>query len=63
MLPLHLRPPLLAGVAMAHIGGAEMLFMLRQSTFGFYRNRFDREAMPFFINASRKRHSTQMQLI
>ena len=44
-------------------GGAEMLFMLRQSTFGFHRHRFDREAMPFFINASRNRHSTQMQLI
>lgn len=63
VLPLHLRPALLAGVAMVLAGGAEMLFMLRQSTFGFHRHRFDREAMPFFINASRKRHSTQMQLI
>ncbi|MHB2267885.1 TniQ family protein [Aliihoeflea sp. PC F10.4] len=63
ILPLHLRPALLAGVAMVHSGGAEMLYMLRRSTFGLHRHRFDREAMPFFVNAARKRHSTQMQLI
>lgn len=63
VLSLHLRPALLAGVAMVHAGGDEMLFMLRQSTFGFHQHRFDREAMPFFINTSRKRHSTQMQLV
>ncbi|MFC5386461.1 TniQ family protein [Aquamicrobium segne] len=63
VLPLYLRPALMAGVAMVHSGGAEMLFMLRQSTFGFHRHRFDREAMPFFIKASRTRHSTQIQLI
>lgn len=63
VLPLQLRPALLAGVAIAHAGGAEMLYMLRQSTFGLHRHRFDREAMPFFITAARKRHSTQMQLI
>jgi len=40
-----------------------MLYMLRQSTFGLHRHRFDREARPFFINASRRQHSTQMQLI
>ncbi|WP_245295384.1 hypothetical protein [Manganibacter manganicus] len=63
ILPLHLRPALLAGVAMVHSSGAEMLYMLRRSTFGLHRHRFDREAMPFFANAARKRHSTQMQLI
>ncbi len=63
VLPLHLRPALLAGIAVVHDGGAEMLFMLRQSTFGFHQYRFDREAMPFIINESRKRHSTQMQPI
>ncbi|EXL01343.1 hypothetical protein BG36_19575 [Aquamicrobium defluvii] len=59
VLPLYLRPALLAGVAMVHSGEAEMLHMLRQSTFGFHRNQFDQEAMPFFINAACKRHSTQ----
>ncbi|MBP1847339.1 hypothetical protein J2046_005623 [Rhizobium petrolearium] len=39
-----------------------MLDMLRQSTFGLHRHRFDGEAMPFFINASRKT-LPQMQLI
>lgn len=63
VLPLHLRPALLAGVAIVHSGGAEMLYMLRQSTFGLNQHRFDREAMPFFVNASSKRHSTQMHLI
>lgn len=63
VLPLYLRPALLAGVAMVHSGGAEMLYMLRQSTFGLNQHRFDREAMPFFVNASRNRHSTQMHLI
>lgn len=63
VLPLYLRPALLAGVAMVHSGGAEMLYMLRQSTFGCHQHRFDREAMPFFVNAARKRHSTQMHLI
>lgn len=53
----------LAGVAMVHSGGAEMLYMLRRSAFGLHRHRFDREAMPFFVNAARKRHSPQMQLI
>lgn len=63
VLPLYLRPALLAGVAMVHPGGAEVLYMLRQPTFGFQQHRFDREAMPFFVKAARKRHSTQMHLI
>jgi len=63
VLPLHLRAVLLAGVAMVHSDGVEMLHMLRRSTLGLHRRRFDREAMPFFVSASRMRHSTQMQLI
>lgn len=51
---LHLHPALRAGVAMVHFGGAEMLYMLPQSTFRLHRRRFDREATPFFINAPRK---------
>lgn len=63
VVPLHLRPALLAGVAIVHGAGAEMLYMLRRHTFGLHRKRFDREALPFFVNASHRRHSTQMQLI
>ncbi|MCV0428260.1 MAG: hypothetical protein K5905_22620, partial [Roseibium sp.] len=40
MLPLRLRPALLAGVATVHSGGVEMLYMLRQSTLGLQRHRF-----------------------
>jgi hypothetical protein len=57
------RAVLLAGIAIVHSGGAEMLYMLRQSTLGLHRQRFYREAMPFFVSASRIGHSTQMQLI
>ncbi|MTH94583.1 hypothetical protein E1297_00755 [Roseibium sp. RKSG952] len=53
----------LGRVAMVHSGGVEMLHMLRRSTLGLHRRRFDREAMPFFVSASRMRHSTQMQSI
>ena len=63
VLPLHLRAALLAGVAVVHSGGVEMLHMLRRSTLGLHRRRFDREAIPFFVSASRMKHSTQMQLI
>lgn len=63
VLPLHLRPALLAGVAIVHSAGAEMLFMLRQSTFAANQTHFDHKALPFFLNAEQERHSNQIQLI
>jgi hypothetical protein len=63
VLPLHLRPALLAGVAIVHRAGAEMLHMLRRHTHGLNRKRFDRHALPFMARPSRDRRFAQMQLI
>lgn len=63
VLPLHLRSALLAGVAIVHRAGAEMLHMLRRHTHGLNQKRFDRHALPFIARPSRGRRFAQMQLI
>ncbi|MCO6188488.1 hypothetical protein [Rhizobium sp. L1K21] len=63
VLPLHLHPALLAGVAIVHIAGAEMLFMLRQSTFATNQTHFDHKTLPFLLNAEKERHRSPIQLI
>lgn len=40
ILPLHIRPALLAGVAIVHHSGPEMLRMLQRHTFGPTRDKF-----------------------
>ena len=40
ILPLHIRPALLAGVAIVERAGPEMLKMLQTHTFGHNRSRF-----------------------
>ena len=63
ILPLHIRPALLAGVAIAERAGPEMLKMLQGHTFGDNRNRFI-ETTDHLINpAFGSPFARQMQLI
>lgn len=63
ILPLHIRPALLAGVSMVERAGPEMLKMLRGHTFGHNRNNFTETAERLIAQASGSRTSRQMQLI
>ncbi|MER8671244.1 TniQ family protein [Mesorhizobium sp. M1156] len=63
ILPLHLRPALLAGVAIVERAGPEMLRMLRGHMTGDNRARFGDSAENMIAQARRSRASSQMQLI
>lgn len=63
ILPLHLRPALLAGVAIVERAGPEMLRMLRGHTMGGNRTRFSDAAENIIARAGKLRASGQMQLI
>ncbi|WP_292615664.1 hypothetical protein [Mesorhizobium sp.] len=63
ILPLHLRPALLAGVATVERAGPEMLRMLRGHMMGDNRVRFTDAAENIIARARRSRASSQMQLI
>ena len=63
ILPLHLRPALLAGVAIVERAGPEMLRMLRSHMMGDNRIRFTDAAENMKARARRSRASSQMQLI
>ena len=63
ILPLHLRPALLAGIAIVERAGPEMLRMLRGHMMGDNRVRFTDAAENIIARARRSRASSQMQLI
>jgi TniQ len=63
IVPLHLRPALLAGVAIVERGGPEMLRMLRGHMMGDNRVRFTDAAENMIARARRRNASSQMQLI
>jgi hypothetical protein len=64
ILPLHLRPALLAGVAIVERAGPEMLRMLRGHMMGDNRVRFTDATESMVARARRSRvSSSQMQLI
>jgi hypothetical protein len=63
ILPLHLRPALLAGVAIVERAGPEMLQMLRSQTVGENRTRFSNLADRIMAQTSRPRSPAQLQLI
>lgn len=62
ILPLHLRPALLAGVAIVERAGPEILQMLRNHTVGENRTRFSNFA-DRMAQTSRPRPPAQLQLI
>lgn len=63
ILPLHIRPALLAGVAIVERAEPEMLRMLQGHTFGENRNRFIKATDHLIFPAFRSGHLRQMQLI
>ena len=63
ILPLHLRPALLAGVAIVERAGPEMLRMLRGHMMGDNRVRFTDATENMIARARRSSASSQMQLI
>lgn len=63
ILPLHLRPALLAGIAIVERAGPEMLRMLRGHMMGDNRVKFTDAAENIIARARRSRASSQMQLI
>ena len=63
VLPLHLRPALLAGIAIVERAGPEMLRMLRGHMMGDNRVRFTDVTETMIARARRSRASSQMQLI
>ena len=63
ILPLHLRPALLAGVAIVERAGPEMLRMLRGHMMGDNRFRFTDTTERMIAQAHRRRSSLQLQLI
>ena len=63
ILPLHIRPALLAGVAIVERAGPEMLQMLQSHTFGHNRNRFMEETDHLINPAFGLPGPRQMQLI
>ncbi|MCO5164085.1 MAG: TniQ family protein [Mesorhizobium sp.] len=63
ILPLHLRPALLAGIAIVERAGPEMLRMLRGHMMGDNRVRFTDATENMIARARRSNASSQMQLI
>lgn len=63
IVQLHIRPALLAGVAILERGGPEMLKMLQAHTFGHNRNRFVEETDHLINPAFGLPEPRQMQLI
>jgi len=63
ILPLHLRPALLAGVAIVELAGPEMLRMLRGHMMGENRTRFTLAAENLIAHAPKPQASSQMHLI
>ena len=63
ILPLHLRPALLAGVAIVERAGPEMFRMLRGHMMGDNRVRFTDATENMIARARRSNASSQMQLI
>ena len=63
IVPLHIRPALLAGVAIVERAGPEMLKMLQAHTFGHNRNRFVEETDHLIHPAFELPGPRQMQLI
>lgn len=63
ILPLHLRPALLAGVAIVERAGPEMLQMLRGHMMGDNRVRFTEAVQGMIGQAPRTKACSQMQLI
>lgn len=63
ILPLHLRPALLAGVAIVERAGPEMLRMLRRHMMGDNRVRFTDAAENIIARARKSKASSQLQLI
>ncbi|MER8605851.1 hypothetical protein NKH48_19240 [Mesorhizobium sp. M1233] len=63
ILPLHLRPALLAGVAIVEHAGPEMLRMLRGHTMGDNRTRFGDLVDKMTAQTCPPQASSQMQLI
>jgi hypothetical protein len=63
ILPLHLRPALLAGVAIVECAGPEMLRMLRRHMIGENGIRFTEAAENMIARAHGSKTSSQMQLI
>lgn len=63
ILPLHIRPALLAGVAIVEQSGPEMLRMLQRHTFGVNRNKFIQTTDHLVSPAFKWEPPQQMQLI
>lgn len=63
ILPLHLRPALLAGVGIVERAGPEMLQMLRGHMMGDNRVRFTEAVQSMIGQAPRTKACSQMQLI
>jgi len=63
ILPLHLRPALLAGVAIVERAGPEMLQMLRGHMMGDNRVRFTEAVQSMIGRAPRTKACSQIQLI
>ena len=63
IVPLHIRPALLAGVAIVERAGPEMLQMLQAHTFGHNKNRFIEETDHLIHPAFGLPGPRQMQLI
>lgn len=63
ILPLHLRPALLAGVAIVHRAGPEMLYMLRGHLMGENKARFGNAIGEIVDCARQSRTSSQLHLI
>lgn len=63
ILPLHMRPALLAGIAIVERAGPEMLRMLRGHMTGDNRGRFTDAAESMIARARRSKASSQMHLI
>ncbi|MDF9302006.1 TniQ family protein [Tritonibacter mobilis] len=63
IVPLHIRPALLAGVAIVERAGPEMLLMLQAHTFGHNRNRFIEETDHLINPAFGLPGPRQLQLI
>jgi hypothetical protein len=63
ILPLDLRPALLAGVAIVERAGPEMLRMLRRHMVGDNMTRFSDAAEKLIAGASNHRLASQRQLI
>ena len=63
ILPLYLRPALLAGVAIVDRAGPDMLPMLQNHTMGDNRARFGELAQRSIADARKPRAFSQWQLI